>query len=66
MHRKDLFVDDCGNWQAVEAICECLPQLNVIPPLALVVESVNTVYRGAFMVATEDEEILRVFDLVRQ
>lgn len=43
VHGEDLLVDDSGNWQAVEAVGECLPQLDVVSPLALVVETVNTV-----------------------
>ncbi len=66
MHGEDLFVDDCCNWEAVEAVSKGLPELNVVPPLALVVEPVYAVDRGAFVVPTEDEEILGVFDLVRK
>lgn len=66
MHREDLLVDDGCNWQAVEAVCECLPQLDVVSPLALIVEAVDTIDRCAFVVAAEDEEVLRIFDLVCQ
>jgi hypothetical protein len=64
VHSEDLLVDDSGNGQAVEAVGEGLPELDVISPFALVVESVNAVDRGALVVATEDEEILGVLDLV--
>jgi len=66
MHCEDLFVDDCCNRQAVEAIGECLPKLDIVPSLTLVVEAIDTVDRGALMVTTEDEEILRILDFVRQ
>ena len=66
VHGKDLFVDDGRNRQAIEAVCECLPQLDVVPSLTLIVESVNAIDRGAFMVAAENEEILGVLDLVCQ
>lgn len=36
VHRENLFVDDCGDWQAVETISKRLPQLDVIPPLACI------------------------------
>lgn len=66
MHGENLLVNDGSNWQAVEAVRECLPQLDVVPPLALIVEPVDAVDRGAFMVTAKDEEVLGVFDLVRQ
>lgn len=65
MHGEDLLVDYGGNRQAVEAVCECFPQLDVVSTLAFVVETVDTVDRCALMVATENEEVLRVLDLVR-
>jgi hypothetical protein len=34
MHCEDLFVDDGGDWQTIEAICKRFPQLDVIPTLA--------------------------------
>ena len=66
MHGEDLLVDDGGDWQAIEAVCKRLPQLDVISTLALIVESVYTVDRGALVVTAENEEIFRVLDLVRQ
>ena len=64
MHCENLLIDDCSNWQAVEAVCECLPKLDVIPSLTLIVEAVDTVDRGAFVVTTEDEKVLGILDLV--
>ena len=66
MHRKDLLIDDSGDRQAVEAVRKCLPQLDVVASLAFVVETVDAVDRCALMVAAENEEVLRVFDLVRK
>lgn len=66
VHGEDLLVNDGRNRQAVKAICEGLPQLDVIPTLALVVETVDTVDGRAFVVASQDEEVLRVLDLVRE
>lgn len=64
MHRENLLVDDGSNWQAVEAVSEGLPQLDVVAALALIVETVNAVDGGALVVATENEEVLWVLDLV--
>jgi len=43
VHGEDLLINDGSNGQAVEAVCECLPQLDVVSPLALIVETVNAV-----------------------
>lgn len=64
MHGKDLLIDDRGNWQAIEAVGECLPQLDVVSSFALIVETVNAVDGCALVVATKHEEVLWVFDLV--
>lgn len=66
MHCEDLLVNNSCNGQAVKAVSKGLPQLNVISSLALVVEAVDAVDRGAFVVTTEDEEVLWVFNLVRK
>lgn len=64
MHGKDLFVNDSCNRQAIEAVCECLPQLYVISSLTLVVEPVYAVDRSAFVVTPQNEEIFWIFYLV--
>lgn len=66
MHGKDFLVNDGGNWQAIEAVGERLPQLDVVSSLALVVEAVDAVDRRTLMIAPKDEEVLGVFDLVCQ
>jgi len=66
VHCEDLLVNDGCDGQAVEAVSKGLPQLNVVSPLALIVESVDAVDGGAFVVTTEDEEVFWVFDLVCQ
>lgn len=66
MHGENLLVNDRSNWQAVEAIRKCLPQLDVVASLALVVEAVDAIDGSALVVAAEDEEIFRVLDLVCQ
>ena len=64
VHGEDLLIDDGGDGQTVEAVGERLPQLDVVSPLALVVESVDAVDGRALVVATENEEVLGVLDLV--
>jgi hypothetical protein len=64
VHREDLFIDDSGNGQAVEAISEGLPELDVVPTFAFVVEAVDAVDRGAFVISAQNKEVLGILDLV--
>lgn len=64
MHSEDLFVNDGCDRKTIEAICEGLPQLDVVSSLTLVVKAVNAVDGGTFVVAAKDEEVFWVFDLV--
>jgi hypothetical protein len=64
VHCEDLLIDDRCNGQAVEAVGEGLPKLDVVSSLALIVEPIDTVDGRAFVVAAEDEEVFGVFDLV--
>ena len=64
MHCEDLLINNCCNGQAVEAVCESLPKFDVVSPFALIVETINTVYRGTFVVTTQDKEVFGIFDLV--
>ena len=64
VHREDLLVDDGRDGQAVEAVGEGLPQLDVVAALALIVEAVDAVDGGALVVPAEDEEVLGVLYLV--
>ena len=41
MAAEDLVVDNGGDREAIEAVCECLPQFDREPTLAFVVEAVN-------------------------
>lgn len=66
VHGEDLLVNDGRNGQAVEAVGERLPELDVVSSLALVVEAVDTVDGGTLMVAAQNEEVLGVLDLVGQ
>ena len=66
VHAEDLVVDDGGDGEAVEAVGEELPEADAEAALALVVEAVDAVDGGALVVAPEEEEVVRVPDLVRQ
>ena len=58
-----LLVNERGDGQAVEAVRERLPEPDVVPPLALVVEAVYPVDGRALVVASQEEEILWVLHL---
>ena len=58
MHAKDFLVDNGSDRQAIEAVCEGLPDLDIVPPLALVVDAVDAVDRGALVITAQDEEVL--------
>ena len=58
MHGEDLLINDGGDGQAVEAVGEGLPKLDVVASLALVVETVDTVDGSALVVTAENEEVL--------
>lgn len=66
MTTEDLLVDDSSNREAVEAVGESLPQFDVIPPLALVVESIDAVDGSALVIPTQKEEVLWVLDFVSE
>lgn len=66
MHGENLLIDDGRNRQAVEAVGECLPKFDVIPPLALIIEAIDTVDRRALVVTAKDEEVFGILDLVRE
>lgn len=61
--QTNLFIDQCRNRQAVEAISKCFPQPNGVAPLAFIVKPVDTVDGCTFVVATQQEKIFWVFDL---
>jgi hypothetical protein len=64
VHCEDLLVNDGSNGKAVEAVRKCLPKLDVVSTLALVVEAVDTVDGSTLVVSAENEEVFRVLDLV--
>ena len=66
MDAKDLLVDDGRKGEDIEDVLELLPHLDIVPPLALVVEAVDAVDRRALVVAAQQEEVFRVLDLVRK
>jgi hypothetical protein len=66
MTAENFLVNKCSNWQAVEAVCEGLPEFDVVSSFAFVIEAVDSVDTGALVVTTKEEEVFREFDFVRE
>ena len=64
MHADDLVVNDGRTGQTIEGVAELLPHLDRIATTAFVVKAVNAINAGAFVVASEQEKVFRVLDLV--
>ena len=66
MHAKYLLVHYSSYRQTIEAVGEGLPQLNVVPTFALVVEAIYSVNTSTFVIATKNEKIFGILDLICQ
>ena len=66
VHAEDLARHDGGDGQAVEGVDERLPDLDGGAALALVVEAVDARHVGALVVPPQQEEVLRVLELVAE
>ena len=64
VHAEDLLIDEGCNREAIEAVSEGLPELDVVSSLALIIEAIDSVDGGTLMVAPQEEEVLGVLDLV--
>jgi len=72
---EDFFIDNCGERQTVEAICERFPKLiqkrvisrfcrfsnlDIIPAFTFVIEAVDSVDGSAFVISPQQKEVLWV------
>ena len=64
VNAEDLASNNSSDRETVECIHESLPDLDIAPALALIVETVDPGNVGAFVVAAEQEEVLGVLELV--
>ncbi len=64
MHAEDLVVYRGSNGETIEALSENFPEFYRVPSLTLVVEAIDAVDGGALVVASEEEEVLRVLHFV--
>ena len=64
MHAENLLIDESSDGKAVEYVREYTPESDRVASLAFIVETVDTIDLGTFVIASEQEEILRVLDFV--
>ena len=64
MHAENFVVDESCDGQAIKAVCEDLPQLDAMAALTLVVEAVDAIDGGALVIASKQEEVLWILDLI--
>lgn len=64
MNTKDLAGDDGSDGEGVEHVDKRLPDLDVCPALAFVVETVYSGDVGTLVVASQEEKVFRILDLV--
>jgi hypothetical protein len=63
VHAQDFLVYESAHGQTVEDVGEHFPELDRVAAFALVVEAIDAVDLGAFVIAPQQEEILRVLNL---
>ena len=66
MHAENFLVDQGGDRQAIEDVAKDAPESNGISTFALIVETIDSVDLGTFVISPEKEEVLRVLNLVAQ
>lgn len=64
MHAQNAVFNNSSDWQAVKKITKGFPELDIVPSLALIVESIHSADGLRFMVASQYKEIFRVFNLI--
>ena len=66
MHAENFLVDESCDRKTIEAVCEDFPKLDTVTALALVIEAVDAIDRGTFMISSQQKEVLWVLDLIGQ
>ena len=52
MHAENFLIDKSSNWEAIEAIGKNFPELDTMATLALIIESIDAIDGGAFVVTS--------------
>ena len=66
MHAENFLVDQRRDRQAIEDVAKDAPESNGVSTFALIVETIDSVDLGTFVISSEKEEVLRVLNLVAQ
>ena len=64
MHTEYFLVNEGSDGQSVENVTEDLPESDGISSLTFIVKAINSIDLCAFVIASQKEEVLGVFDLV--
>jgi len=64
VHAENFLVDQGGDRQAIEDVAKDAPESNGVSTFALIVETIDSVDLGTFVISYEKEEVLRVLNLV--
>jgi hypothetical protein len=64
MHADDFVINDGSTRETIEGVAKCFPKLDTETTTELVVEAVYPVDSRTLVVASEDEEVFRVLDLI--
>jgi hypothetical protein len=52
VHAEDLLIDESCNRETIETVGKCFPKLYVVPTLAFVIKTVDSVNGCTFMVSS--------------
>lgn len=66
MHADNLIINYRSAWKAVESVAKLFPHFYREAPTAFIIKSVDTIDSGTFMVSSQEEEIFRILDFVRE
>jgi hypothetical protein len=63
---EDFFIQNGNKRKTVEAVIESLPELSIIPPFTLIIESIDAIHTCTFVIASQQKEILWILYFVSQ
>ena len=66
MHTENFLIHECSDRKAIEDIAEDAPESDRVPALALIIEAVDSVDLGTFVISAQHKEVLRVLDFITE
>ena len=60
MHADDLIINQPHTWQVLKHVTKQPPDLDAVPPLALIEKSVDTVHRRTLVIPSQQEKVIRI------